>query len=75
MSAASLEGALAELGLRCDIEARDTLALVLGEADVAVALTNAATRRQALRIARDHGFTHLALELVDAGDRATIPRH
>jgi hypothetical protein len=63
VSAPSLEVALDALGIPCDVEAHDRLAVVIPRGDVS-ALADAGPRRQVIRLARDHGFTHIALELV-----------
>ncbi|HEX6057559.1 MAG TPA: hypothetical protein VFZ11_00985 [Gemmatimonadaceae bacterium] len=68
MSAAGLEAALRSLGVDGRVEARGALAVLVprGGADaLAGALADAALRRGAAVLAREHGFTHLALELLD----------
>ena len=62
MTIASLEEALGALGLPCTVEVRDRLAIVIPRGDVTV-IEEAHRRREALRLAREHGFTHIALEL------------
>lgn len=73
MSAAALEAALHAAGMPCGVEARETLA-VLTIAAAASRFADDALRRRALALAREHGFTHVALELLDAEDRAALPR-
>jgi hypothetical protein len=63
-SARSLEAALGRIGIGGRIEARERLAVLVPGAGVAL-LADAALRRQASALAREHGFTHLALELLD----------
>ena len=67
MSAANLEVALRAAGLRCSVDAIDRLAVIIAD-DPAAELETVRSRREALRLVRVHGFTHLALEL--PGDRA-----
>ena len=64
MSAATLEAGLRALGIECRVEALDRLAVLVPEGPVD-ALEDARIRREALGLLRAHGFTHLALELVD----------
>ncbi len=76
MSAESLETALRSRGIHCRVGARDRLALLLPDEDFAAGdlagLEDTAFRRETVALAREHGFTHVALELVDepAGDAA-----
>lgn len=67
MSAAALRVALEAVGVRCDVEAEDRLA-VLRLHGAAEALADAAVRSLVTRLAAEHGYTHVALELpiVDA---------
>jgi hypothetical protein len=74
MSAESLERALGTLGIECVVEAYERLAVVVPRGAVPD-LTAVELRRSAVRLAADHGFTHVALELVEAGaGSATLPR-
>jgi hypothetical protein len=74
VSTDALEAALRELGLRCTVEARDRLAVLIADDDGA-ALEAVRTRRDALRLARAHGFTNLALDVRGApADHATVHR-
>ena len=63
MSARSLREALRGVGLRCEVEARETLALLRIEGGGADTLADAEVRRRALALATEHGFTHAAIEL------------
>ena len=74
MSAPGLEAALRELGIRCAVEGRERLAVLVAD-DEGAALDAVRLRREALRLMRAHGFTNLALDLpgVPAGD-ATLRR-
>ena len=58
-----LERALAEAGLRCTVEARERLAVIVPVGDSAAAFADRARRDLALRLAAAQGFTHLAVEL------------
>lgn len=62
-NAASLAAAIAELGLRCDVEARGGLVLLLPAPESVAKLGEDETRRAALALARQHGFTHVGIEL------------
>lgn len=72
----ALEKALAERGLPFKVETRAGLAvLIAGEATVA-RMGDAELRRAALALAREHGFTHVAIELrsePDVAPRANAP--
>ena len=70
MNAGSLEAQLAALGLAGTLEARGTLA-VLTVRD-ARAAGDDAIRERAVTLAARHGFTHLALELEDDDDCASL---
>jgi hypothetical protein len=73
MSAEELERRLAELGVPGRVEARGKLAILSLENPGALA--EAERRSAAVALAREQGFTHLALELGDDSDRrATVPR-
>ena len=71
MSAATLEAALVVRGIACRVEERDRLALLVPHGPIGQ-LVDPVARREVLALVREHGFTHLALELVDdpAGDAA-----
>ena len=74
MSAESLEESLRALGIECRVEAVERLAVLIPDGAVS-ALEDARIRREAIALLRDHGFTHLALEIMDdARDRATVHR-
>jgi len=70
-----LERALRALGVRCGVEAFDALAVAIPEPGER-SLECDDIRRGAIKLARAHGFSHLAVELrksehVDP-DRATL---
>lgn len=71
-----LEGALAERGIPAKVETRAGLAVLIVTPDVVARLGDAEVRRMALALAREHGFTHMAIELRSDGTRdgATLPR-
>ena len=62
----ALETALAALGVRCRVERRGPLA-VLTPAPGSRVLERPEVRREALAVLRAHGFTHAAVDPVDAG--------
>ena len=71
----SLDAALQALGVRCTVERRGPLAVVI-PAPGERSFERADVRREALAILRAHGFTHAALEPdVDphAGDERATP--
>jgi hypothetical protein len=75
-SAEGLEAALRAAGIPCVVDAHDRLAVIVpgpGGLD----LRDEALRRRALELLPGHGFTNLALELVDGGatSRAAPPEH
>lgn len=72
MSAETLMDALAAAGCPARVEARGRLAVVITEDPRPLA--DETIRRTALRLAREHGFTHLALELADAGEHEEAVR-
>jgi hypothetical protein len=61
--AEQLAAALAAMGLPVDIEPRATLAVILTSQPATTRLIDATLRRAVLAAAREHGFTHVALEL------------
>lgn len=62
-NATALAAALAELGVQCSLEARGGLALLLPVAESVAMLQAEETRRAVVALAREHGFTHVAIEL------------
>ncbi|CAN5896417.1 hypothetical protein BH11GEM2_BH11GEM2_37290 [soil metagenome] len=59
------ERALAERGLVCRVEPRAGLAVLIADRATMTALTDPEVRRTTLALAREHGFTHVAVELRD----------
>ena len=59
----ALEGALAERGLVCRVEGQAGLAVLIADAATVAALGDIEVRRAALALAREHGFSHVAIEL------------
>ena len=74
-NATALAAAIAELGVQCALEARGGLALLLPAAESVATLQAPEVRRAVLALAREHGFTHVAIELPSdrrgAGERDT----
>ncbi len=68
----ALEGALAERGLVVRVESRAGLAVLIADAATVARLGDAALRREALALAREHGFSHVAIEM--RGDPGDVPR-
>jgi hypothetical protein len=54
---------LAELGVPCRVETRANLAVIVAGTEGAKRFADAEVRKRALAAAREHGYTHLALEL------------
>jgi hypothetical protein len=66
-NASALAAAIAELGVQCVLEARGGLALMLPTQPGVEKLQDPDTRRAVLALARQHGFTHVAIELPHDG--------
>jgi hypothetical protein len=62
-NATALAADLAKLGLHCALEARGGLALLLPQPDSVAKLEEDETRRAVVALAKQHGFTHVAVEL------------
>jgi hypothetical protein len=58
-----LAAALATMGWSVQVEPRATLAVIVASGPARTRLIDATVRRTVLTIAREHGFTHVALEL------------
>jgi hypothetical protein len=72
-NAAALAAAIAELGIACALEARGGLALLLPTTDAVASLQLDETRRAVLALARQHGFTHVAIELPNDRRSSSTP--
>jgi len=72
MNVASLRTDLVALGVDCDVEARERLAVVRPRLPVEQ-FARPEIRAAVLKAARLRGFTHLAVEIVGADD-APLPR-
>ncbi len=73
MSAKSLERALAALGIPGKVEVRGSMGVLAVDGDVD--LSDPRLRDAAIGAAADHGYTHLALELLDGvHDGASLHR-
>jgi hypothetical protein len=62
-NASALAAAISAMGLQCALEARGGLALLLPVPESVEKLQDRETRRAVLALARQHGFTHVAIEL------------
>jgi hypothetical protein len=71
--AAALATAIAKLGVECALEVRGGLALLLPTAEGAAALQQDGTRRAVLALAKEHGFTHVAIELPNERRKVSTP--
>ncbi|MEO8561141.1 MAG: hypothetical protein ABI601_03640 [bacterium] len=69
-NAEALAKGLAALGLGCSVEARGKLVLLLPDQETVIKLADDSTRRAALALAKEHGFTHAAIELPNDRRRA-----
>jgi hypothetical protein len=74
--AAALASALGALGFPCDVEPRAALAVLSMRADDAARLAASPDRVAALALAKEHGFTHVAVEVgpPPGAARATVLR-
>jgi hypothetical protein len=72
MNVENLERALAEIGLHGMVEVRGSLAVLRIEDETTLADDD--LRMRAVDAAERSGFTHLALEVVDADRRAPVHR-
>jgi hypothetical protein len=73
---AALARALEALGFPCDVESRAALALLAVRAEDAARLAASPHRAAVVALAKEHGFTHVAVELgaEPAGTRAAVLR-
>jgi hypothetical protein len=62
-NATALAAAIAQLGVQCSLEARGGLVLLLPVKASVEALQSLDTRRAVLALCREHGFTHVGVEL------------
>jgi len=69
----ALGAAIAKLGIDCALEVRGGLALLLPTAEGAAALQVDEKRRAVLALAKEHGFTHVAIELPNERRRSSTP--
>lgn len=67
--AVALAAALRALGIPCDVESREAMALIATRAEHAARLAAPLERNAVLALASQHGFTHIAVELI--ADAAT----
>jgi hypothetical protein len=73
VSGSSLAAALQAIGLACRVEPRETLALIT-PVESHRSLLDDDLRRRVLSLAREHGFTHAAVELAPTERGATLRR-
>jgi sugar phosphate isomerase/epimerase len=73
-NATALAKEIAALGLRCALEARGGLALLLPSPESVAALEAPDTRRAVVALARRFGFTHVAVELPKDRRTSSTPR-
>ena len=69
----ALAAAIAKLGIDCALEVRGGLALLLPTPEGVAALQADENRRAVLSLAREHGFTHVAIELPHERRRSSTP--
>jgi len=69
--AAALATAIAKLGVDCALEVRGGLALLLPTPEGVTTLQGDETRRAVLALAKEHGFTHVAIELPNERRRSS----
>jgi hypothetical protein len=62
VSARDLEDALRQLGVEAGVDARGTLAVLVSDRELA-GLADPSMRARVVQLARDNGFTHIAVEL------------
>jgi hypothetical protein len=62
-NATALAAAIGRLGVQCSLEARGGLVLLLPVKASVEALQSPDTRRAVLALCREHGFTHVGIEL------------
>ena len=65
MSAGALERALVASGIACAVDGHGTLAVLVPRGDAIARLASPAARDAVQAMAREHGFTHAAVELTD----------
>jgi len=69
----ALAAAIAELGIDGALEVRGGLALLLPTPEGVAALQADENRRAVLSLAKEHGFTHVAIELPSDRRRSSTP--
>jgi len=69
----ALAAALAMRGIECALEVRGALALLLPKPESVAALQVDENRRAVLALAKEHGFTHVAIELPSERRRSSTP--
>jgi hypothetical protein len=72
-NAVAFAAAVAKLGIDCALEARGGLALLLPTPQGVAALQVDESRRAVLALAKEHGFTHVAIELPSERRSSSTP--
>jgi hypothetical protein len=72
-SATALAAAIGQLGIECALEVRGGLVLLLPTQDGVIALQVDETRRAVLTLAKQHGFTHVAIEMPSDRRKSSTP--
>ena len=72
-NAVALAAAIATLGIECALEVRGGLALLLPTPEGVAALQVDESRRAVLALAKEHGFTHVAIELPSERRKSSTP--
>ena len=65
--ATALARALARADMSCAVEARAGLAMIVCDETLQLRLASSDVRREVLALAKEHGFTHIAVELAPHG--------
>ena len=75
-NARALADALQGFGIACAVEPRQGLAIIVADVRAAASLAAPELRQAVLAMAKDNGFTHVAVELAadPAGARAPLLR-
>jgi hypothetical protein len=69
----ALATALGQRGLSCEVQAREGLAVIMAAPSAVAELAAPTRRRDVLALAREHGFSHVAVELTTEPTGAGAP--
>jgi hypothetical protein len=72
-NAVALAAAIAKLGIECALEVRGGLALLMPMQDSVISLQDDGTRSAVLALVKEHGFTHVAIELPSERRKPSTP--